>query len=93
MNDLEQIKKQLAAASPGPWEWQEFNIEDDGAYECYLMAPDTDGVMSSIYEGGAPVCAGPLRNRSNLQLIAAAPTVIAQLVAEVERLRMALAAG
>jgi len=80
--DIEFIKKQLAVASPGPWQWEEFNIEDEDAYECYLMA---DG--ASIYEGGAPVCADPLRNRANLQLIAAAPTVIADLVAEIERLR------
>ncbi len=85
--DIERIKQQLEAASPGPWEWQEFNAEDEDEYECHLMAFGPDGTPSSIYEGGAPVCAEPLRNRANLQLIAAAPTVIAGLIAEIERLR------
>lgn len=91
MNDLTRIKKQLAAASPGPWEWAEFNIEDPDQYDCYLMRVDGDGIQWSIYEGGAPVCANELENRANLQLIAAAPTVIAALVAEIERLRAELA--
>lgn len=67
--DLEPIKAMLAAATPGPWRSEKYGI----------YGPEY-GVISDIYDWSED---NP-RNNEDMDLIAAAPTTIAALVAEVE---------
>ena len=73
----------LAVATPGPWEF----ATDEGA-PVYVQLYATD---DAVDEYDADVLSsdsrGLLISEVNADLIAAAPTLLAELVAEVERLR------
>jgi hypothetical protein len=83
-SDLEAIKARLAAASPGPWHHGSvddrlhavFDANADGEI-CTLYDVDGEGFPADAFQGDA----------ANAELIAHAPTDLAALVAEVERLR------
>ena len=84
MLDLEPIKKRLAEASPGPWSW-----------DCDLLRQGEYGepVLGSepVYDGGEMIGSTTVVLRTDAALIAHAPTDLAALVAEVERLRTGIA--
>ena len=77
MLDLEVIKARLAAATPGPWE--QMPSKNKGGVDRYVGPP-----------GCGPICEmSVIREKwgDDMRLIANAPTDLAALVAEVERLR------
>jgi hypothetical protein len=89
--DLEPIKKRLAAATPGPWRAQEFDSYpgDEGSaivggysvgLVAYAVRPDF-GAASGYDEAQCD---------RDAQFIAHAPTDIAALIAEVEKLKAKL---
>lgn len=77
--DLGAIKARLAAATPGPWRspW-----ESDDEYATFT-GPDGAQVVDVTYYDGSRIVV----SEANAALIANAPTDLAALVAEVERLR------
>lgn len=81
MLDLQPIKDRLAAATPGPWEreFTEHIAEDmslDASYTSFII--------------GKGVSVGEMDMPADCELVAHAPTDLAALVAEVERLRAAI---
>lgn len=95
--DLDAIKAALAAATPGPWAWD----REAGA----IVNPEVRALQRRIWDArpGDPLydaedisytvldCPGPSSNKTNdAHLVANAPTWLADLVAEVERLRAAV---
>ena len=85
MTSLEEIKRLLAAATPGPWEWYDDDAADDGGAQkadYWTLGP---GVLIAEGTDGTPD--GDEIDRANAQLIAKAPTVIAELIEQVERLQ------
>jgi hypothetical protein len=80
--DLEAIKARLAAATPGPWIYDEWYGTEDGGW----------AAIGPHHEAGEGECDEPdgephERAKRDGALIAHAPTDLAALVAEVERLR------
>ena len=85
MLDLDAIKARLAAATPGPWTshgWEVDGADDEPAGERLIVADAKTVVGLSYYDGDHITC-----SRVDADIIANAPTDIAALVAEVERLR------
>lgn len=80
MLDLQPIKDRLAAATPGPWTASP-NVQPHGV--AAVAEVNTVLVLSSGPLYGSPA--------QDADLIANAPTDLAALVAEVERLRKSLA--
>ena len=78
---LDDIKGRLAAATPGPWEWDEEGFM--GCGQVYTMHPDVLG-------GNIAAPSGDLYPRSgyspkdDMQFIAAAPVDVARLTRAVE---------
>lgn len=71
--ELAAIKRLLAEAAPGPWNWEQDRLYDN--FYIYTL-PNWDDVLDK---------------EVNARLIAAAPTLIEKLVAEVERLQAKVA--
>lgn len=80
MLDIEPIKARLAAATPGPWQTI-VTVETDIGTEHLVTEADMDAS-----------CIGTSPQAADADLIAHAPTDLAALIAEVERLRVALQA-
>jgi hypothetical protein len=81
--EIEAIKRQCAAATPGPWTVDfGFNIKCGDGYGL-----NADGDFSAEHED-----AWRQRKESNADFIAHARTDVPSLVAEVERLRQVLSA-
>ena len=81
MLDLEPIKARYEAATPGPlWRWDTYPSADDGRPCPSLIGAHGYGILSCDGEMNGPKMA-------DADLIANAPTDIAALIAEVERLR------
>lgn len=83
MTSLEEIKRMLAAATPGPWQWLNDQADDAGGMEWgyeWRLAP---GVLLADGADGTPD--GDARDQANAQLIAKAPTLLAELIEQVER--------
>lgn len=80
MLDLDAIKARLAAATPGPWTVSP-NVQPRGV--AAVAEVNTVLILSS-----GPLYGSPMQDAS---LIAHAPTDLRALVAEVERLRAAIA--
>lgn len=78
MLDLQPIKARLAAATPGPWE-----VESSETVDGSFIANMGPIMIVPYFQGMAPMMA-------DADLIAHAPTDLAALVAEVERLRTAI---
>ena len=76
--NLEPIKARLAAATPGPWETDE--------EKCCVYSVDSGAVIAERLGSETSSCV-------DADLIAHAPTDIAELVAEVERLREVIEGG
>jgi hypothetical protein len=80
VTDLDEIKRALAAATPGPWDWCSSGCGQDPEAELVVFR---DGGMA-----GSPEIAELRHNaEEDAALIAAAPTWLAELVVEVERLQ------
>lgn len=75
MLDIEPIKARLAAATPGPWQTIT-TVETDIGTEHLVTEADMDAG-----------CIGTSPQAADAELIANAPTDLAALIAEVERLR------
>ncbi|PWJ22795.1 hypothetical protein ATK17_3964 [Branchiibius hedensis] len=94
--DLDAVKARLAAATPGPWEWIGDSFDDAEPFVCTHMTrwdehgPDlvvaADHGKTVLRAEGADWSAMSGKHADG-DLIANAPTDIAALVAEVERLR------
>lgn len=87
--DLEAVKRALAAATPAPW-----YCHLDGAYD---GAVRTSPHLADPHDVLVATCERHLGHEAaqavaDAQLIASAPTLLAELVAEVEALRAELAA-
>ncbi len=79
MSDIvERAKKLLDGTTPGPWHWTCGNGDD-------LLTPSGQAILWN--DADEPI----LGSSHDCALIAAAPTIIAELVAEIERLRAPLA--
>lgn len=83
--DIEQIKQRLAAATPGPWDY--WSVVADGRVEVYVPngSMDTEVILEFKDFEDCPDCIRPASADSDL--IAHAPTDIAALINEVEKLR------
>lgn len=88
--DLKAIKARLAAATPGPWRsaWDDGDPNADVTIRS--LAPGLDEcasyvIVASWYDGPITLCL-----EADAAFIAAAPSDVAALVAEVERLRALL---
>ena len=77
--DLEPIKERLAAATPGPWKAKE------DSWDGYSVVIDDSGPGVSII--AEQIGQGEDEGRGDAEMIAHAPSDLAALVAEVERLR------
>jgi hypothetical protein len=85
--DLQPIKEALKAATPGPWLPHEHQDTDE-VFGVEVLSAHNGGtwpVADMQHDEGHPDPYGQIR--ANAHLIANAPTWLAQLVAEVERLR------
>ena len=91
--DLDPIRTRLEAASPGPWRWEDWGappVDHEGS--AYTLASD-ELVGSDLLPGltkaicTAARATSSWRNPADAALIAHAPSDIAALIAEVERLR------
>lgn len=80
--DLDAIRERWASATPGPWAVHPYDADPAGFKEIHV--PRTDGSR------GAPIVGG-FATTATAEAIAAAPTDVAALVAEVERLRAKVA--
>ena len=97
--DLDLIKARLAVAAPGPWRWVRA-YEHRGVHWC--LENDTSAALGSTinhnlvtlstdeYEFDDDGESTSLSETPDFQLIAKAPTDLAALIAEVERLRIDL---
>ena len=85
--NLEPIKARLAAATEGPW----FVEGMPETAECRVLAIDGEPEPDNNYWGCIPVTSGG-SVPADADLIAHAPTDLARLVAEVERLRAVIKA-
>lgn len=90
MTTTQEIRARLEAATPGPWVWErqfdspgEHWIAADN-HQCVRVTARHDGVSSSSTR-----C---VRADANAALIASAPTDLAYLLGEVERLRAGIEA-
>jgi hypothetical protein len=84
--DLQPIKEALKAATPGPWLPHEHQDTDE-VFGVEVLSAHNGGtwpVADMQHDEGHPDPYGQIR--ANAHLIANAPTWLAQLVAEVERL-------
>lgn len=86
--DLDAIEARLAAATPGPWRAYTkerhdslFGLPDDTAYSWVTVSHD-DEIIGELFDD-----ATGHRGSLDAAFIAAAPTDIAALIAEVRRLR------
>ena len=70
----DEIRAALAAATPGPWQ-----VYESMQADTFVYGPR--GILRD------DIIAGPTYNRENAHLIANAPTWLAELLAEVDRLR------
>lgn len=83
MNKIDEIKAALAAATPGPWSYDDFSdkefiIYDHTYFNRHITEIVSDGVESKE------------REEANAHLIANAPEYITYLLAEVDRKNEAL---
>lgn len=89
--DLEAVKQVLAAATPGSWEWSFCKTGHDEAIAEGKSGAYWDGSLRNEFDPDQEIlhvcCARHLMFNPNADLIANAPTWLAALVAEVERLR------
>jgi len=85
--DLEAIKARIAKATPGPWEWsirpKRHMLVSPLSARGFLTVLETQGDVEADY---------PCAKDADRDLIQHAPTDLAALVAEVERLRAELTA-
>ena len=91
--DLDPIRTRLEAASPGPWRWEDWGaLPVDHERSAYTLASD-EPVGSDLLPGlTKAICTAAQatslwKNPADADLIAHAPSDIAALIAEVERLR------
>ena len=83
MTTIDEIKARLAAATPGPWTYQ----EDRWGFSAGVYGAPNERGYSEMIVGGDP-CEGRIEpDDPNGTLIAHAPADIAYLLAEVARLR------
>ena len=88
--DMDAIEGRLTAATPGPWRcWNGFAVVGETARKHDVMAvnrigPD-DGVSGIL--GGWSEDGDLYARRADAEFVAMAPTDIADLIAEVRRLR------
>lgn len=87
MLELEPIKKRLGAITPGPWILAPEKCGPDG------QGVFQESSLGPICEVGDPYPRGDNHPQENMEFIVSAPTDIAALVAEVERLTVALNAA
>jgi hypothetical protein len=78
--ELQAIRERLANATPGPWEAFKDN---DGGYNTEWLVTTADGYVAICDWGNGTL-------KSDAQFIAHAPTDIAALIAEVEKLKAKL---
>jgi hypothetical protein len=83
-----EIRRLLAAATPGPW-----NVVTVGAYEVYVYAPDArydalPGNPSPVKVAYMPSAGGSDRPLRDAELIAAAPTLLAQAADRIDALEV-----
>jgi hypothetical protein len=91
--DLDPIRTRLEAASPGPWRWEDWGDPPvDHERSAYTLASDElagsdllPGLTKAICT--AAQATSMWKNPADADLIAHAPSDIAALIAEVERLR------
>ena len=84
--DLDPIRTRLEAASPGPWRWEDWGDPPlDHEHNAYTLASDELGLTKAICT--AAEATSMWKNPADADLIAHAPSDIAALLAEVERLR------
>ena len=80
--DLKAIKARLTKATPGPWEWciwvRRHALQRRVGPKAFLVVLETQGDAEADY---------PCANDADRDLIQHAPTDLATLIAEVERLR------
>lgn len=84
MLDLQRIKDRLQAATPDHWRWDRAitGLDANGDEEWLIISQDEHAPDAELV--------GTARTREDADLIANAPADIAALVAEVERLRVAI---
>jgi len=84
--DLDPIRTRLEAASLGPWRWEDWGDPPaDHERSAYTLASDELGLTKAICT--AAEATSMWKNPADADLIAHAPSDIAALIAEVERLR------
>lgn len=85
--DLDAVKARIAKATPGPWEWsirpKRHMLEHRFSARGFFTVLETQGDVEADY---------PCAKDADRDLIEHAPTDLAALVAEVERLRAELTA-
>ena len=84
--DLDPIRTRLEAASPRPWRWEDWGDPPvDHERNAHTLASDELGLTKAICT--AAQVTSMWKNPADADLIAHAPSDIAALIAEVERLR------
>ena len=84
--DLNPIRTRLEAASLGPWRWEDWGDPPvDHERSAHTLASDELGLTKAICT--AAQATSMWKNPADADLIAHAPSDIAALIAEVERLR------
>lgn len=89
--DLDAIKARCAAATPGPWEWDEYSESDNetvvaSGLKTPDVIPDGDWDAGAVLRPTAPhVPSEVVMKRRDAEFIAHARTDVPALVAEVER--------
>jgi hypothetical protein len=84
--DLDPIRARLEAASPGPWRWEDWGDPPvDHGRSAHTLASDELSLTKAICT--AAQATSMWKNPADADLIAHAPSDIAALIAEVERLR------
>ena len=86
----EQIREMLDAATPGPWGANEWYNTDEGGWAA--VGPHHQVTHEEAMDGldDEPDGISHERAKADAQIIAAAPTIIRELLTENERLRSAL---
>ena len=90
--DLDPIRTRLEAASPRPWRWEDWGDPPvDNERRAYTLVSDEpvgSDLLPASRRPSAPRAATSMwKNPADADLIAHAPSDIATLIAEVERLR------
>ncbi len=84
MSGMDRIRELLAAATPGPWRWDE-NYGDNGDTG---LALTNDAGVEIVGAYNHHCCAfrddPNIENESDAAFIAAAPSIVAQLLAKIE---------